>query len=111
MDITTKFNVEDKVFFLTTNTEIVKMGEHAPNRPYICEGIVTSFRTEFKYEKLSIVYTVKVKNGMCSDGSINYKWMEVEEGWLAPDLVQLGQNVSSRFKVNALENPKKKKRR
>ena len=27
MDITTKFNVEDKVFFLTTNHEILKMGE------------------------------------------------------------------------------------
>jgi hypothetical protein len=113
MEIKTRFNVEDTVFFLTTTQDILAMGDHPQNKPFVCEGIVTSFRIGYQYEKLVISYTVKVRNGRCNDGSINWKWMEVEEGWLAPDLVQLGQNVSNRFRVNALvkENEKKKKRR
>jgi len=113
MDIKTKFNVDDTVFFLTTTQDIFAMGDHPQNKPFVCEGVVTSFRIGYKYEKLGITYTVKVRNGRCADNSINWKWMEVEEGWLAPDLVQLGQDVSNRFKVNRLvrDGEKKKKRR
>lgn len=111
MDIKTRFNVEDKIFFLTTNNDIIRMGDSSSNKPYVCEGIVTGFEINNKYEKMVITYTVKVKNGMCSDGSTNWKWVEVEEPWCAPDLVQLGVNVSERFRVNALPEERKKKKR
>ena len=110
MDITTKFNVEDKVYFLTTNHEILNFGEHYANKPYVCEGVVTGLRTEYKNDRLAIIYSIRVNNGRCSDGSTNWKWMDIEEDWCAPDLVQLGQNDSNRFKVNRLPEEKKKKK-
>lgn len=112
MDIKTKFSKDDKVFFLTTHPDILLIGENAHNKPYVCEGIVDSIAIAYKHDKLIITYTVKVRSGAYNDGSINYKWVDVQEPWCAPDLVQLGVNVSERFKVNVLkpETKKRKKR-
>ena len=110
MDIKTRFSVDDTVYFLTTTDRILKFGNKYENKPYVCEGIVTSIDINYRCEKFVITYTVKVRNGKYNDGSTNYEWMSVEEDWCAPDLVQLGQNVSNRFKV-IHTNPKKSKKK
>ena len=110
MDIKTRFSVDDTVYFLTTTDRILHFGDNQENKPYVCEGVVTSIDIEFRHEKLVITYTVKVRSGVYNDGRIDYEWMAVDEDWLASDLIQLGQNVSNGFRMVAL-NPKKAKKK
>jgi hypothetical protein len=110
MEIKTKFNVDDTVFFLTTTDRIMNFGELADNKPYVCEGIVDSFDITYKHEKLVITYAVKVRESRGS-GEDGLHWMYVEEDWCAPDIIQLGQNVSNRFRVNFINPLKAKKKK
>ena len=107
MDIKTRFDVEDKVFFLTTDDRILNFGKESYNKPYVCEAIVDRVNIDFRDKKLRITYTVKTRDPH-ADG---WRWVDVEEDWCAPDLVQLGQNVTNRFRVNAIENKSEKKKR
>lgn len=109
MEIGTKFNVNDTVYFLTTTKRILHFGDDNENKPYVCEGVVQSIDVSFRNEKLVIEYVVKARSGRYNDGSNNYEWMKVQEDWLAPDLTQLGLNVTNRFKTVPL-NPHKKKK-
>jgi len=109
MDIKTKFNKDDTVYFLTTTDRILHFGDTKENKPYICEGIVDSIDISYKHGKLVITYAVKVREPRGS-GEDGLHWMDVQEDWCAPDLVQLGQNVSNRFRVNHM-NPKKSKKK
>ena len=108
MEIKTKFNVGDTLVFLTTNTSFINYSDMDYNKTFVCEGIVESIRFELKHGKQEIVYTVKVRDA-ARQGN---KWIDVDEQWCAPDVVQLGQDVSNRFNVHRLKEPalgKKKK--
>ena len=107
MEIKTKFNVEDRLFFLTTDHHILNRSDGDYNKPYVCEGIVDSVRFELRHGNQEIVYGIKVREG----GHDGFKWISVNEKWCAPDIVQLGLDVSSRFKVHHITEPKQKKRK
>jgi hypothetical protein len=107
MEIKTKFDVGDTLVFLTTDTSFMNYSDNDYNKAFVCEGIVESIRFELKHGKQEIVYTVKVRNATRQ----GHNWIDVNEQWCAPDVVQLGQDVSNRFNVHRLKETVIKKKR
>lgn len=93
MEIKTKFNTKDVVYFLTSyqdfldNEKTLKLGE-----VFVCKGEVEQIDIQYNYnETYNIIYSVRIKvfNGT--------KSVQVDENFCAPDPTQLGVNVTNRY--------------
>ena len=103
MNIKTKYEEGDIIYFLSTNSEDVgssfdsnlKTGE-----VFICEAVVMKI-------KITIINNiVNIYNVVCT--SVTDNWHDIHENFCAPDIVQLGVNVSNNYRVVA--KPKKSKK-
>lgn len=100
MEIITKFDKEDKVYFLTSDTEYHGQGNSwYPNTDeiFICEGKVDGIKIQSETNKeVSIIYLVIVW------GKIGNICVEVHENMCSPDTTQLGLDVTNRYNMNKL---------
>ena len=100
MEIKTKFNKGDKVYFLTSNIEYFEKSiTRYPNKDeiFICEGKIDAIKIESHENKeIIIIYLVII----CSkNGNV---WVEVHENMCSPDTTQLGLDVTNRYNINKL---------
>lgn len=103
MEIKTRFNTEDIVYFLTAESDYLdnvektlKVGE-----VFVCKGEVGEIDIKYNnnenYDIVCSVY-IKVLNGI--------RQVQIHEDFLAPDPTQLGVNVTNRYYKSGENNQK-----
>lgn len=103
MEIKTKFNTKDIVYFLTANQDYLDNAEKTlkVGEVFVCKGEIGQIDIQCDYiESHDIVYSVyiKVLNGT--------KLVRVYEDFCAPDPTQLGVNVTNRYYKSGENNGK-----
>lgn len=102
MEIKTKFNIKDIVYFLTTNQDYLDNAEKTlkVGEVFVCKGEIGQIDIQYNNESHDIIYSVYIK-------VLNEtKLIRVHENFCAPDLTQLGVNVTNRYYKSGENNKK-----
>lgn len=105
MEIKTKFNTKDIVYFLTANQDYLDNAEKTlkVGEVFVCKGEVGQLEIQcYNNESHDIICSVYIRilNGT--------KLVRIHEDYCAPDPTQLGVNVTNRYYLSGELNKKLK---
>jgi len=99
MEIKTKYNEEEVVYFLTKNTDLCDRDVYSKiGEVFICEAIIISISIDVEDGKTEIT------NHLQTTGTRAF--IKIDENFCAPDITQLANDVANRYFVS--KNNKKK---
>jgi hypothetical protein len=104
MEIKTKYNEDDVIFFLTRDSKYAKGAFNTylkEGEVFAVEAVVKKINIKVGDGKIHILNNVKAV--VCGE------WLEIHEDFCAPDIVQLGNDVSNRYRVASTKQKKKKR--
>ena len=108
MEVKTKFNTKETVYFLTNSTDYLDDTDYRLKKGevYVCKGEVCGIKIIGDYNgNYDVIYEIIVMAYGCSK-----KKVEIHENFCAPDTTQLGINVTNRYYLSD-NNQKKIKRK
>jgi len=104
MEIKTKYNEGDKVFFLTRDSKYAKGAFNTylkEGEVFACEATVMKIKIKVEHGKIHIHNSLRTH--------VAEEWLDLHEDFCAPDIVQLGTDVSNRYRVASTKQKKKKR--
>lgn len=104
MEIKTKYNEGDRVFFLTEESKYARNAFDT----YLKTGEIFAIEATVMKINIKIAKKVTIINSLECD--VTGEWIDVNEDFCAPDMVQLGLDVSNKYRVVTASDKKKKKR-